>query len=33
MKKLIASKKGIVALLATLTVVAISAVGAYAYFT
>ena len=32
MKKLIKSKKGIVALLATLTVVAISAVGAYAYF-
>jgi len=33
MKKLIASKKGIVALLATLTVVAIAAVGSFAYFT
>lgn len=33
MKKFIKSKKGIAALLATLTVVAFSAVGAYAYFT
>jgi hypothetical protein len=33
MSKFIKSKKGIVALLATLTVVALAAVGAYAYFT
>ena len=33
MKKFIKSKKGLAALLATLTVVAFSAVGAYAYFT
>jgi hypothetical protein len=33
MKKIITSKKAIVALLVTLTVVAISAVGAYAYWT
>jgi hypothetical protein len=33
MKRFIQSKKGIVALLATLTVVVFSAIGAYAYFT
>ena len=33
MKKYIKSKKSIAALLVTLTVVAVSAVGAYAYFT